>query len=190
MTDTALDFGGLEGASPAGVGKVYADGEGPRITWIHSMGVGHAWPSGSGVSSGGLTFVSGNGMNFSYYLAEFFTANARRADGDWNPGDDDGGSEGGGEGGGSEGGEGTDGGGMTSGGPGDDDGNGEGADEGAAQTGDDGDGTAGSGPGADQPEHIDPSGCQCRAQARSGSALGLGGWLVLMLGAWRRRKRS
>jgi poly(3-hydroxybutyrate) depolymerase len=182
-TSSPFDLSTVEGSMPAGQGTAFADGDGPRVALLQSTsGGGHAWPAGSGQAGGGISYVAGVGVDFAYYLATFFTANNRRAEGDWNPGGEDGGSSG------------------------EDDSGGAGsADDGDADAGDAADGDAGSdggsaaddaddgggddGPGADgggsTDGRIEPSGCQCRATATSPwPAL-----TVLVVGPWLRRRR-
>jgi poly(3-hydroxybutyrate) depolymerase len=182
MSTQALDVPSLAGASPSGTGTIYADDGGPRVVWIQSTGVGHAWPSGSGEPSVGLAFVSGTGLNFSMYLAEFFTANNQRAEGDWDPGDDSGGDD---DDGGSEGGVGDESGSGDDGSDDDDDGS-DGGDDG--DHGDEGE-PGGSGSNADPGEagHVDPSGCQCRSVDSCSSPPGL---LLLLLLTSTARRRS
>lgn len=187
METKPIDVASLEGAMPAGTGSVYADEMVDRVARIHSSGVGHNWPAGSGDAAPPLAFVSGNGVNLSWYVAEFFTANSLRADGDWMPGDDDGGSssdDGSGDDGSGESGSANDDGPQS-----DDDGQGSGAGE-AGESGDD-DGGAGPGgttPGAGDDGYIEPSGCQCKASP-AGSAAWTLLWLVLH-GISRRRPRT
>lgn len=186
LTASALDVASMPGSNPTGTATAYADAEGERIALVTSMsGVGHAWPSGSGMNAGGLTFVSGNGLNLSYFAAETFTANSRRAEGEWNPGTG-GGSDGGadGTGGGSDGGGDngdTDGGaeGGSAGEGGGDAGSGDGADDAAGEDGIGGSDSAGATP-------IEPSGCQCHADdGRTIAPLGL----VVAVALGRRRRR-
>lgn len=167
MTPAPIEFAGLPGASPTGMGTVWADSDGPRIAWLVSSGVGHNWPAGSGGAPGFNTYVTGTGLNFAYYLAEFFTEHSRRVGGGGgNPSDDDGGSAddgGDGDGDGDDGGSGDDGGGGDAADgwdPVDDGGEG---DDGGPDDGDEGDGMDGGDlPGLEDPR-IEPSGCQCRA---------------------------
>lgn len=179
-----LDVSGLQGVTPQGTGSIYADTTGPRVATIHSTGVGHNWPAGSGEVAPPLSFVSGIGVNFSWFVAEFFAASSLRADGDWNPGDDDGGSSG--EEGGSSGSEGG-----SSGGDTDDDGSSDasGTDEGGEADGS-ATSTGGSASGAAGDDaYIEPSGCQCKAASSAGGAA----WLLLVPwvhGMRRRRPRT
>lgn len=186
MTAAPLDVASLPGAMPVGEGTTWADADGPRIAWIASSGVGHAWPAGSGSATGALAYVSGTGLNFSYVLAEFFAANNRRAGGDWMPGGDEGGSsDGDSDGGDSDGGNDA---GAGSGGDADDDEASTGDDAGTsdAASGDAADDTSLSGPGAD--DRIEPTGCQCSTRP---DALAFPGWLLLgLLGLTSRETRS
>jgi poly(3-hydroxybutyrate) depolymerase len=108
MDAEAIDFASLPGNMPAGTGTTYADASGIRVAQLDSTsGVGHAWPSGSGMSGGLLSYVNGNGVNMSQYAAEFFAMHNPRAGG-WDPpggGGDSDGDDSGGETGGSSGGE-------------------------------------------------------------------------------------
>jgi MYXO-CTERM domain-containing protein len=131
-----------------------------------------------------LSYVAGTGLNLSYFAAEMFTANNRRAEGEWMPPDDDGGGEGGSEGGSEDGGDESDAGGT------DDDGGDEGSDGDAS---DDGDGEDEGGDGPDTAsagfadEHVPPSGCQCSAEDRPFGALGL--WVLALTAHGTRRRR-
>ncbi len=79
LTTETLDVGALEGHAPAGEGTLWLDDDGPRIAWMKVTGATHAWPAGSG--PGALTgFVEGTGVNFGWYLAEFFTVHNRRVE--------------------------------------------------------------------------------------------------------------
>ncbi len=97
MDSVVLDMAELAGAMPAGSWTTYADRGGVRIAQLDSTaGEGHAWPSGSGVAGGLLTYVNGNGVNISQFAVEFFAAHNPRAGG-WTPpqGETDGGTGGG-----------------------------------------------------------------------------------------------
>ncbi len=187
-TSSAFDVATVEGAMPAGQGTYYADGEGPRVALIQSTsGGGHAWPAGSGEAGGGISYVAGTGVDFAYFLATFFTANNRRADGDWDPGNDDGG--------GSSGDDGTDDGADDDDGGVDDaadddaaDDDDDGADDAADDADDDdgaddanGDGGAGGTDG-----RIEPSGCQCSTTTGSDPAWLFIAWLAA---PWLRPRR-
>jgi poly(3-hydroxybutyrate) depolymerase len=177
MDSSTLDVTALPGVVPLGVGSIYSDADGPRVAWMTTVGRGHAWPAGSGSGAGTLAYISGNGVNYSAYLAEFFSTQSRRAGTDWTPsvaedpdptgdsGDGDG-SSGGGSG--SSGGEGS---------------------SGGAGVGDDGLGGSSGGDssaGADEDAYLEPTGCQCRATSRPGRP---GAWsLLALLVAWRRRR--
>lgn len=163
-TTSAFDVATVEGAMPAGSGTYYADGDGPRVALIQSTsGGGHAWPAGSGEAGGGVSYVAGNGVDFAYFLATFFTANNRRADGDWDPGsdDDDGGSSGddGTDGGDDAGDDGVDDAADDDAADDDDDGADDAADDGDDDGGDDDANGDGGADGTDG--YIEPSGCQC-----------------------------
>jgi len=183
LTGVAFDMAGLPGTATAGMGNEYVDADGPRLSaMISSSGVGHAWPSGSGVTPPGLTFVSGNGLDFGRYLVEFFTANNRRVSGS-PPGDDGGGDSSGGQGDGGE----------ASGTTGDDDGTaadyggtgeGEGEDEAGGTEGSGAEGGASASAGQDD-RPIEPSGCQCTATPEAPGA-GMLGFVVLAALARRR----
>lgn len=176
LAPVPFDMAGLPGVEPAGMGNTFDDGDGPRVaSMISTSGSGHAWPSGSGMPGLGLSFVAGDGLDFARYLAEFFAANARRADGQWDPGEDTGGGDTGGpsDDGGSEG-DSTDGGGSSA--VGDDSGDG---DEDAADGGSSA--TVGQGDG-----YIEPSGCQCEATPPRG--VGIGVLVLVALGVPRRAR--
>jgi poly(3-hydroxybutyrate) depolymerase len=177
MTESMLDVASLPGASPSGVGSVYSDGVGDRVMWLKTDGNGHAWPAGSGESGGGaLSFVSGTGVNFSYLMAEFFTANSVRADGTWDP-SDSGGSD-------TDSGDGSSSDGSDSGGSDTGAGSSSGADGGSSGASSVGDTEGGA--GADGP--IEPSGCQCRSRPVGQNPTCA--WLVLVgfLGSRMRRR--
>jgi poly(3-hydroxybutyrate) depolymerase len=92
LQQSAFDMASLAGSMPAGMGTRYDDDDGGRVSALHSTsGTGHNWPSGSGTNGPALSYVSGNGVDFAYHLADFFTANARRVD-DGEGSSDDGGS--------------------------------------------------------------------------------------------------
>lgn len=75
----AVDVAGLVGHEPAGSGSLWSDGDGPRIAMIEATGASHAWPAGSG--PGGVTsFIEAKGVDYGYFLAEFFTLNNRRVE--------------------------------------------------------------------------------------------------------------
>ncbi len=79
LTTETLDVAALEGHEPAGEGTLWVDGDGPRIAWMKVTGATHAWPAGSG--PGGLnSFVEGSGVNYGWFLAEFFTVHNRRVE--------------------------------------------------------------------------------------------------------------
>ncbi len=95
MEAEAIDFATLPGAMPAGAGSTYADAAGIRVAQLDSTsGIGHAWPSGSGMGGGPLTYVNGNGVNMAQYAAEFFAMYNPRVGGWDPPGGDDGGETG------------------------------------------------------------------------------------------------
>lgn len=188
MAETAVDVASLEGDSPTGTGKVWSDDVAQRVMWLQTEGNGHNWPAGSGQTRTGLTYVSGNGVNFSYVMAEFFTANSLRAEGDWEPGDS-GSAE-------------TDGGSTDS--SGDDsstdtDGGGQGSDtrsdtptDGSSGDGADTDtadppGAGTESAGAETDGRIEPSGCQCNVRTVDDRP-GLAGLALLALGLIRRRR--
>lgn len=178
MVAEPIDFASLPGSMPVGTGSTYADATGIRVAQLDSTsGVGHAWPSGSGLSGGLLTYVNGNGVNMSQYTAEFFAMHNPRAGGWDPPGGDDGG---GGETGDPE----TTGGGETSDGgdTGEPSGSSTGEDPGMSSGGSRGDGDGG-GSGVEEPEGPGVSGCSVPG------APGQAAWLVVLglLGLRRRR---
>ncbi len=204
MMSSDVDMAGLTGTNPTGTITVYSDGIGPRVAQIESTsGTNHAWPAGDGgAGGGGLSFVSGTGLDFGYYAAEFFATNNVRTggwDGETGSGtDSDSDSDSSGDPtDGSSGGDDSDsnssgdpsGGGETDGG--DTDGPVDATvstGDGSASGGSDSDGeTDGLGnPGLE--ERVEPSGIQCNAGgSRGGGPLGLG---LLMLGLRRRRRRE
>jgi poly(3-hydroxybutyrate) depolymerase len=186
-TSAPFDLSSVEGAMPAGQGTEYADGVGPRVALLQSTsGGGHAWPAGSGNAGGGISYVAGTGVDFAYFLATFFTANNRRAEGDWNPGgdDDDGGSS---DGAGEDAGpadDGDSGDGAADDGTADDDG--DGPDDGGDEGGDDD--PSGAGEGGFDGGRIEPSGCQCSASVNPPSLVALPSALFGALFLRRRRR--
>jgi poly(3-hydroxybutyrate) depolymerase len=174
LTTGALDVATLPGTNPAGTGVRYDDAQGERIAFVTSMGVGHNWPAGSGMG-GGAVYVANTGLDLAAFAATTFTANNRRASGEWGPGDEGGDESGSGEGGGA----GTGGDSAGDGGSSEDGGSGEsaGGNSGASTL------TV----GIDDDGHIEPSGCQCRADTRDRS--GATAWLALAIAAMRRRPR-
>ncbi len=185
MDAEALDMAELPGVMPAGHWTTYADADGVRIAQLDSSaGEGHAWPSGSGVTGGLLTYVNGNGLNISQFAAEFFAAHNPRAGG-WTPpsGETDG-STGGGESGDAAttdgpSGVGSSSSGSSAGGSDPTDASSAGSVDPSASSGD-GSGTG----GADAP---DPSGCSVPARPALGTVMMLG---LLLLGLRRRRPRT
>jgi poly(3-hydroxybutyrate) depolymerase len=183
MTEAAIDVASLPGALPMGQGSTWSDAEGPRIALLTTSGVGHNWPAGSGAAAGALTFVAGNGLDFAYYLAEFFTENARRTEGGaGDDGADDTSGAGTGDGGDGDAGDGSSPG--TGAGSGDDD-DGSGGGENGDGSGDGG----GAPPGADDDGFIEPTGCQCTASPRERDHTALGLLAMLALAGVRRRAR-
>jgi poly(3-hydroxybutyrate) depolymerase len=165
MQTAPVDVTALEGSSPTGDARTYADGTGPRALWISSTsGTGHAWPAGSGEAAAGLSFVSGAGINLSYVAAKFFADNSRRTVGGPPPGSDD-------SGGGS--------------GDGNDSADGTAGDEEPTPTSGADDSTAGTDPAA--ADGSEASGCQCTTTP---SGLVPGAWLIALLGLTRRRRRG
>jgi poly(3-hydroxybutyrate) depolymerase len=79
LTPYAFSVDTLEGYQPRGTGVESSDGEGPRVSLIKSEGMGHAWPGGTG-SGFEMGFVAAKGLDYGWYLAEFFSRNNRRAD--------------------------------------------------------------------------------------------------------------
>ncbi len=193
MQADTVDQSTLPGMTPQGGGTVYRDGMGPRVAALDSTaGVGHNWPAGHGQAGGLLTFVSGQGLDYPSYLAEFFANNSLRADG-FEPGSESGGDD-------------TSAGSVTDGGDtdvGDSDDGGEAGNDGgpeesssasgsgnASGTGADGGNTpSGSAGGASDPEAdpVETSGCQCTA--RSPGTEGAAWCLGVLLGAGRVRRR-
>lgn len=84
LTAVKLDVPSLPGVSPSGTGGLFYDAQGPRVSRISGTAMGHVWPAGNGSLSGG--FISGQGIDYGRYLAEFFTANNRRVSGQTSPG--------------------------------------------------------------------------------------------------------
>lgn len=179
LTTGELDVASLPGTNPAGTGLTYDDGDGERIAFVTSMGVGHNWPAGAGMG-GGTVYVANSGLNLAYFAAETFTANNRRASGDWDPG-----GEGSGDTGGADTGDASSGGADTGAG---DSGDGT-ADGGGGGSAGGGSGASTASAGAGDDDYIEPSGCQCRASANDRGATAL--WLcVALLAIWRRRARD
>ena len=174
-----IDFASLPGAvTPAGTGSTWADASGIRVAQLNSTsGIGHAYPSGSGMSGGLLSYVNGNGLDMAQYAAEFFASYNPRAGG-WDPGGDDtGGDDSAGE----TGDPGTSGGVGESGDPtGDTSGGDAGGDSGLATAGEGGD--AG-GSGAEVPPGPGVGGCSV-----PGDRAPFGGLLALVLLGLRRRR--
>lgn len=91
-TTGSFNVADLEGYQPAGTGKLWADGGGPRVSLIKATGLAHAWPAGSG-SGADKSYVSPKHVNYAWYLADFFSTNNRRVCADCG-GEDDGGEAG------------------------------------------------------------------------------------------------
>ncbi len=186
VTTEAVDMAGLAGAMPMGTITLYSDATAPRVARIDSTsGTGHAWPSGSGETGPApLSFVSGTGLDFARYAAEFFAQNNQRTEG-WDPGEETGGAETGSSGGaGESGGDGS--GGPTSAGP-DGGGGGEGSAGGGGGPGGSGSVTSSGGPAGEDAERVEPSGCQCQHGNPAGASLLV---LLLLLGLRRRRAHA
>lgn len=67
----------LEGFEPRGLGKLWRDDEGPRVSLIRVDGMGHAWPAGSGPGRE-TKYIASEGLNYPAYLTQFFFENNRR----------------------------------------------------------------------------------------------------------------
>ncbi len=67
----------FEGFEPRGLGKLWRDDEGPRVSLIRVDGMGHAWPAGSGPGPE-TEFIASQGLNYPAYLTQFFFQNNRR----------------------------------------------------------------------------------------------------------------
>ena len=182
MNEATVDVTSLEGNSPMGTGKTWSDEVADRVMWLQTDGNGHNWPAGSGETGAGLTYVSGNGVNFSYLMAEFFTANALRADGDREPGDSGGAQTDGGSGdsGGDDSSNDTDGSGSSTKTPTD-------ASDDGADSGDSSDADTES-TGAQGDTHIEPSGRQCSTRSLGGRHPLLGLALLALASIHRRRR--
>ncbi|NVB39105.1 PHB depolymerase family esterase [Pseudenhygromyxa sp. WMMC2535] len=76
LSSSSFAVSELPGVSPAGTGTEYSDSEGPRVSLISASGMSHAWPAGDGGSGG--SFVTGTGIDYARYLAEWFSANNPR----------------------------------------------------------------------------------------------------------------
>lgn len=76
----AFDVTSLEGHNPVGEGTLRSDLRGPRVSLIRVEGMGHAFPAGTGPGPE-ISFVASEGPSWPAYLAAFFEANNRRADG-------------------------------------------------------------------------------------------------------------
>jgi poly(3-hydroxybutyrate) depolymerase len=72
---SSFDVGQLEGTSPSGEGRYTADGNGPRVSWIKSYGLDHAWPAGEGP---GGSYISNTGVSYPAHLTQFLFAENRR----------------------------------------------------------------------------------------------------------------
>jgi poly(3-hydroxybutyrate) depolymerase len=203
MMSADIDMATLTGTNPTGTVTVYSDGIGPRVAQIESTsGTNHAWPAGDGAGAGGLGFVSGTGLDFGYYAAEFFATNNVRTggwDGETGSGSDtdSGGDTTDGSSGGDDSDSDSNSGGDPSGGE-TDGGETDGPVDATVSTGDDSAGSASGGGESDSDtdglgnpgleERVEPSGIQCNAGgSRGGGLLGLG---LLMLGLRQRRRRE
>lgn len=180
LATSPIDVASLPGSMPSGTATAYADADGERIAFITSSGVGHNYPAGSGTMGPALSYVAGNGLNLSYFAAEMFTANSRRAEGEWDPTGDTGADDDGGDGSSDDGGEPSDDDGDPSEDGGSEDGGGE--DDATEEGGDDAPGGVSAGFADD---HIEPTGCQCRSTERPAGALA---WLVVAFAAISRRR--
>lgn len=76
-TKSAFDTKKLSGAWTEGIGTLYSDDKGPRVSLIMNTNLGHNWPSGQGGNGG--NFINKKSINYPNYLAHFFSINNRRA---------------------------------------------------------------------------------------------------------------
>ncbi|MCX4243734.1 PHB depolymerase family esterase [Paraliomyxa miuraensis] len=186
------DLSDEEGSMPSGVAFLESDADGPRLSRLQTSGIGHNWPAGSGLDPGGFSFVEGEGIDFTYYAARFFTDNNRRV-----PDEPEGtGTDGGDSSGGETDSEDTTGAGLDDTGPGASTSGGS-SDPVGGSSGEGGSGpqatssasSSGDGGGTGNPDQ-GASGCQCGLGSPSGPGSPLAGWLGLGLGlgVFRRRR--
>lgn len=76
----AFEVDTLHGYQPSGTGFEASDSAGPRVSRIVADGMGHAWPAGTG-SGPETAYVASQGVDYGWYLAEFFSRNNRRTGG-------------------------------------------------------------------------------------------------------------
>ncbi|MCB9766491.1 MAG: PHB depolymerase family esterase [Alphaproteobacteria bacterium] len=79
LTSASFSVSDLEGYNPAGTGTAWNDGDVDRVSMIRATGMGHAWPAGVG-SGWDMGYVDPEGVEYAWYLAEFFAANNLRAE--------------------------------------------------------------------------------------------------------------
>jgi poly(3-hydroxybutyrate) depolymerase len=79
LTPYAFAVDQLRGYQPRGTGIEASDSVGPRVSRITADGMGHAWPAGTGAGFE-MAFVASEGVDYGWYLAEFFSRHNRRAD--------------------------------------------------------------------------------------------------------------
>lgn len=72
-----FDVSAVEGYEPAGDGRVWSTEAGPRVSRMLVVGLGHAFPAGSGPGPE-LSFVATEGPAWPTYLARFFSENNPR----------------------------------------------------------------------------------------------------------------
>lgn len=77
LTPSPIDDAVLPGYEVVAEGTRYEDAEGSRVLRISVVGMGHAWPAGSGPGPE-IGFVATEGVDFARVLAETFTENNRR----------------------------------------------------------------------------------------------------------------
>lgn len=67
----------LAGTNTEGVGTLWSDSIGPRVSLIMNTNLGHNWPAGQGGNGG--AFINKKSINYPDYLARFFFTNNRRS---------------------------------------------------------------------------------------------------------------
>jgi len=77
LSSSSFSVSALQGYQPQGTGTYRSDGTGPRVAQISATGLDHAWPGGTG-SGFTMGFVNPQGVDYAWFLADFFTQNARR----------------------------------------------------------------------------------------------------------------
>jgi poly(3-hydroxybutyrate) depolymerase len=76
-TKSTFDTKKLPGTNNDGIGSMWSDEIGPRISMIMNTNLGHNWPAGQGGNGG--NFINKKSINYPLYITKYFFENNRRA---------------------------------------------------------------------------------------------------------------